>query len=205
MPVLPIALLLASLGLENLGTFRKRLILCCAATLALTQTTLMQMAAFGERPTTPLAVVTEVGNTIRAVADRLKIEDPLLAHHDAGGIAYHEMIRLVDLGGLINRRIAKSMKDEGLLTAYLLEEAEPDFVFGARNFAAGSGFAETEAFAEDYVRIEFEGLPFMSSDLSYIRRDVVVPAPGIRLFRDDSGRLERVHVYELAAMPGEKP
>ena len=197
MPVLPIALLLAALGLERLGSFTKRLALCCVATLVLTQTTVMQLATYAEQPTTPLSVVTEVGHTFKALADRLEIEDPLLAHHDAGGIAYYEMVRLVDLGGLINRAIGQNMDDKDFLPAYLLEDARPDFVFGARNFAALSGFSDTQAFKDAYVRLEFEDMPLMRSDLSYIRRDLVTPGPGITVLRDDSGRLMQVTVRGL--------
>ena len=206
MPVLPVALLLASLGFEGLGSLRKRMVLCSVAALILAQTTLMQMAAFGQAPTTPLAVVTQVGNTFRVVADRLEIEDPVLAHHDAGGIAYYEMIRLIDLGGLVNRRIGQNMNDKAVLTDYLLEEARPDFVFGARNFAALSGFADTEAFAENYVRIDFDGLPYMRNELSYIRRDAVTAVSGIDPVYDAQGMLVRVRVEEgLLAVPAEQP
>lgn len=139
-----------------------------------------------------MQTVTEVGEVFKTVADRLEIADPLLAHHDAGGIAYHRMIRLLDLGGLVNREIAKNMDDRSFLVEYILQDTKPDFVFGGRGFAAATGFAETEAFAEDYVWLEFTDLPLMQSDLSYIRRDRAVPAPGIDLVYDDAGRLLRV-------------
>jgi hypothetical protein len=205
MPILPVLLLVAALGLQGLGALWKRALFCVAATLLLTQTTLVQLATFKQSPTTPLAVVTDVGNAFQALAERLGIEDPLLAHHDAGGIAYHRMIRLLDLGGLVNRTIALNMHDKAFLTDYLLENVKPDFVFGARNFAAASGFAETDAFAGDYVRLEFIDLPFMRSDLSYVRRDVIAPRPGVELVRDDSGRLESVRVRGMLPTPGSKP
>lgn len=192
MPVLPIALLLAPLGLKKLGGLRRRLAFCAVATLVLVHTTVIGVADFRSSPTTPMQTVTEVGEVFKTVADRLEIADPLLAHHDAGGIAYHRMIRLLDLGGLVNREIAKNMDDRSFLVEYILQDTKPDFVFGGRGFAAATGFAETEAFAEDYVWLEFTDLPLMQSDLSYIRRDRAVPAPGIDLVYDDAGRLLRV-------------
>ena len=149
------------------------------------------------RPTTPFAVVTDVGNGFAALADRLMIEDPLLAHHDAGGIAYHRMIRLLDLGGLVNRTIAKNMDDRAFLTRYVVEEMQPDFVFGARNFASASGFTDTEVFENAYVRLTFADVPYMNADLSYVRRDQVAPAAGIELVYDDRGMPERVIVHAL--------
>ena len=103
MPVLPIALLIASSGLRDLPSFGLRMGFGVAAVLIVTHTTILQLAAYKASPTTPMAAVTDVGNRFRALADRLEIETPMLAHHDAGGIAYHRMVRLVDLGGLINR------------------------------------------------------------------------------------------------------
>ena len=194
MPILPILLLLAAMGLKELGALWRQAIFCCVAVLAINHTMIVQISLFSNRPTTPLAVVTDVGHTFRSLADRLEIEDPVLAHHDAGGIAYHRMIRLVDLGGLVNRTIAKNMQDRDFLTTYLVEEVRPDFVFGAFNFAAASGFAETETFRDAYVWLAFPDLPFMESDLSYIRRDLVAPRPGIEIQRDTDGTPLRVVV-----------
>ena len=101
---------------------------------------------------------------------------------------------MIDLGGLINREVAKNMDDKPFLTEYLLETMKPDFVFGGRGFAAASGFAETEAFAKDYVWLEFSGLPWMQSDLSYIRRDRVATARGVEPVYDGTGALVRVLV-----------
>ncbi len=195
MPILPIALLLAALGLGELRGFTTRALCVVLIVLALAQTNAQQLALFKANPPTPFAAVTDVGNTFSALADRLEIEDPVLAHHDAGGIAYHRMIRLVDLGGLISRTIAKNMDDKAFLTAYLLEDIRPDFVFGSRNFAAASGFAETAAFAREYVRLEFADMPAMTSDLSYVRRDLIDPASDLELVYDTSGALQRVLVF----------
>ena len=188
MPVLPVLMLLAATGLRGLAA-RARRVFAVLAVLVLGHLTLVQTAIFGASPTTPLAAVTTVGDTFRTVADRLGIADPVLAHHDAGGIAYHRMIRLVDLGGLINRTIAQNMDDRAFLTAYLVDEVRPDFVFGGANFAAASGFAETEAFARAYVPLAFPDRPEMTTHLSHIRRDRAAEAPGITLVRDTDGTL----------------
>jgi hypothetical protein len=196
MPILPIILLVACYSLTGITNLRGRLIFSFAAVMILLHTTVLQLAAFKTSPTTPLAEVTKVGDTFRQLADHLSIEDPLLAHHDAGGIAYYRMIRLADLGGLINRTIAKHMEDEAFLTVYLLEELRPDFFFGARNFATATGFSNSDAFEREYIRLDFPGLPFMKSDLSYIRRDLVVAAPGVQVQFDGNGVPTRLSVRQ---------
>lgn len=197
MPVVPVLLLVVCLGLPRLPSFRSRAAFTCVAVLVMVQSAALQLAAFAARPTTPLAVVTTVGETFEALAGQLDIDDPVLAHHDAGGISYHRMIRLIDLGGLVNRTIAQNMNDRAFLTRYLLEETQPDFVFGARNFAAATGFSDTEAFAAAYAPLDFVDRPAMDSALSYIRRDRARPAPGVELVRDARGGLARVRVTDL--------
>ncbi|WP_298922012.1 hypothetical protein [uncultured Roseobacter sp.] len=194
MPVLPIALLVASLGLRGLSSYAVRAGFSTVAVLIVLHTTALQLAGFKASPTTPLAAVVAVGNTFQTLSERLEIEDPLLAHHDAGGIAYHRMIRLADLGGLINRTIAKNMDDKAFLTTYLLEDVQPDFFFGGRNFAAASGFSDTEAFAADYAPLEFIDMPHMRSDLAYIRRSRVREAQGVEPVYDDKGALASVRI-----------
>ena len=201
MPALPILLLLTAIGLQSLQGFRVRAMFSIAAVLVLVHTNTLQLAAFRAMPTTPLSFVTKVGNTFRDLSDRLAIEDPLLAHHDAGGIAYHRMIRLVDLGGLINRTVAQNMDDQAFLSTYLVDDMQPDFVFGGWNFAASSEFFQTEDFTREYVPLEFADLRHMRSDISYIRRSRVAAAPGITPLYDETGTLTGVRVTRQGAQP----
>ncbi|HEX2730190.1 MAG TPA: hypothetical protein VHM70_01240 [Polyangiaceae bacterium] len=150
-----------------------------------------QYLTFLATPTTPYEVVAKVGQEFVDLGKRLGLNDPVLAHHDAGGTSYAARIKLLDLGGLGNRAIAKHMNDAEFLTHYILDDAKPDFVFGvARNFAAGrSLFWQRPQFETDYVRVEFPGKPYMKSDLSYIKRTLVEKQPlppGIELERQGS-------------------
>lgn len=202
MPILPIAVLVATLGLDGLRTSGLRVVFGVVAALILLQTTMMELARFKMRPTTPMAVVVKVGDEFRALADRLGIEDPVLAHHDAGGISYHRRIRLVDLGGLVNRTIAQNMHDKAFLTTHLLEDVRPDFFFGGRNFATATGFAETDAFENGYVRLDFPDQPEMSAYLTHIRRDRVRAVPGVTPVHDDAGAFISVRVDPADANGG---
>lgn len=144
---------------------------------------------FRAAPATPCSVVTEVGNTFVALAKRLHIEQPLLAHHDAGGTSYRAQIRLLDLGGLGSRSIAKRRDDREFLRSYILEERKPDFIFGtARYFAAGAAqITEAPLFIRDYVRILFPRVHAMKAELCHIRRDKLREVAGVTLQRHSDG------------------
>lgn len=153
-----------------------------------------QLATFRRHPTTPFATVRAIGQEFAHLAARLGVQHPILAHHDAGGILYDRSIDLVDLGGLADRAIAKHMHDRAWLVHYLLDEVQPTFFFGADNFATASGYTDTLKFRQEYVPLDFQGLPFMHAYLCAVRRDVVHPTPGIEIVRQD-GRIVRVVVH----------
>lgn len=195
MPVLPVLGVVLALAVLQAGRdLRGGAVLATGAALILMQSTVTDLVAFRERPTTPLSAVTAVGDAFAGLARRMGIADPTLAHHDAGGIAYNRRIELIDLGGLVDGRIARHMRDRDFLVDYLLTQRRPDFFFGARNFAALSGFAETPAFARAYVPVEFVAKPYMDSYLGHMRRDLVRPAPGI-VIRRDGGEIAGVTVH----------
>jgi hypothetical protein len=198
MPALPVAALLIGRGA---ATFVRRRLFCALAALYLLQSTVLELIEFKADPTTPLATVSAIGHGFADVGARLGIDDPLLAHHDAGAIAYDRSIRLVDLGGLLDRQIARHMSDRAFLERYLLVEKRPDFVFGAQNFAIRSGFADGPAFARDYVRLEVVGQPLMRSYLTHVRRDRVVEGPGLEPVTGADGRLEKLIVHPLPPLP----
>jgi hypothetical protein len=157
-----------------------------------------QYLAFLVDRTTPYAVVASIGEQFVDLAIRLGIQDPVLAHHDAGGTSYKARIKLLDLGGLGSRTIAKHMNSSTFLSHYILDEVRPDFIFGsAENFAAGSShFWQLPEFNSSYVPIEFPGKPYMKSGLCHIRRDRLTdkPAPpGIEVERAD-GKITKVVV-----------
>ena len=106
---------------------------------------LVEFRAF---PTTPMSVIAEIADEFVAVADAMGIDDPLLAHHDAGGSSYLAKIKLLDLGGLGDRDIAQNWDDPEYMRTYLFETKRPTFIFGAINFAARrSRFHEMPEFA----------------------------------------------------------
>ncbi len=148
-----------------------------------------QVLAFLVQPTTPFATVASIGAHFEKLGRELGLGEPVLAHHDAGGTSYASRIRLLDLGGLGNRTIAKHRRDGAFLRRYILDEVRPDSVFGvANNFAAGtSRFWATPEFADRYLPIEFPNASEMHSDLCHVRRSLVEKTPlpaNLHLVRD---------------------
>jgi hypothetical protein len=140
-----------------------------------------QLITFRAHPTTPTAVVAQIGRTFLDVGHRLGVERPTLAHHDAGGTSYEAGIDLVDLGGLGDRAVAKHLYDRAFMRKYIFEERRPTFVFGSnRSFAAGKTQFFLMSEFDQYVPIRFPGRPFMDADLCHVRRDVIHAVPGIR-------------------------
>lgn len=182
MPVIPLLALAAGLALPALAQARRRGFAVVVG-LLLAVANLGVLDRFAGAPTTPLATVGAIGAEFAALAERLGIADPVLAHHDAGAIAYLRPLRLVDLGGLVDPFIARNMTDRQALIGYIVDRQRPDFVFGARNFAAATGFHESPEFAAAYIALEFPGQPLMQADLAYLRRDRLPLAsqPGLEL------------------------
>lgn len=178
------------------GAQGRAMALTVAAVLALMST--MLLVNFWIAPTTPFDKVAKIGSQFAATGRALGVEKPSLAHHDAGGTSYRSEIRLIDLYGLGDRKIAKHLHDAEFIVRYLFVEEKPTFIFGARynpNFAAGTTkFPDRPEFARDYVPIDFPGAGYMSAELHHVRRDAVREVPGIRIERDDAGAIQRVVV-----------
>jgi hypothetical protein len=148
--------------------------------------TTIELVHFVARPTTPMAEVAEVGLNFKELARRLGIDDPTLAHHDAGGTSYVAGLEVVDLAGLGTRDIAKHMNDREFITHYLLEKRRPTFICGVKeNFAAGkTHFYEDPRFVDGYIPLQFMrgGHAVMEAGpdvLCHIRRDLAHCADGV--------------------------
>jgi hypothetical protein len=196
MPVVPLIALAAATGLRSIARPTVRAATGAVMGGVLLAATVTELDRFAADPTTPLSVVSEIGQTFATLGETLGIDDPLLAHHDAGAISYERSISLLDLGGLVDRDVAHNMRDRAFLEEYVLAQRKPAFIFGAINFAAASGFTEAEAFSRDYIPVSFEDQPVMQSTLSHIRRDHVREAPGVRVEVDNSGAPTRVIVEQ---------
>jgi hypothetical protein len=202
----PLFALLCAYGMERAFAERRTLATRYAGLtlIALWMCNVPLLVGFRSHPTTPYAEVSAVGNSFVALAARLGIAQPLLAHHDAGGTSYRARIDLLDLGGLGTRIVAKHFGDPAFLRHYILEQRKPDFVFGTtQQFAAGySRFHETPAFLRDYVRLDFPDQKHMQADLCHVRRDRLREVPGVQVAHDADGTSRVVvRTTESAAPP----
>ena len=163
-----------------------------------------QMIAFEVNPSVPITRVAAQGITIADMANRLGVEKPKVAHHDAGGISYSARLELVDLAGLADKYIAQNKYDPAIMQQYLLVERKPDFILGSSanvDFAAGATrFFDTDLFRKDYVYMEFPERPYMTAEqgadpLSHMRREHVKQVPGIEPVYQD-GKLVKIVVTE---------
>lgn len=188
MPVIPLIILPAVFFIGQIVSAPVRIVFCGVMSVLILINTISELDRFASEPTTPLSVVSEIGDTFFRVSQMIGIADPLLAHHDAGGIAYDRKISLVDLGGLVDRDIAKNMSNRSFLESYIFEQRKPDFIFGAINFAAASGFTQSPVFDRDYIPLVFENRPIMKSDLSHIRIEHARDVDGLRIERDALGQ-----------------
>lgn len=203
--LVPVLALLTGFALVRLGGSTRRHPLrrtTVVASVVIALASLQHLVEFRTEPTTPYRAVAEIGHEFVQLAERLGIEEPVLAHHDAGGISYGARLELVDLGFLGDRWLAKHRHDPQAVQDYLLEEKRPDFFFGttAAPFAAGvTRFHESPRFRRDYVRLTFVGDERMRSGLCHVRRDRVegIEVEGIQVVRV-SGVIREVIVQERA-------
>jgi len=201
-PILPLLAIVLAAALLHLGQrFSSSRVEITALVLAwlLGVRTVVDLQHFRAAPTTPTSVVTAIGQEFIKLADRLGIEHPILAHHDAGGTSWAAGIDLIDLGGLGNRAIAQHMRDTEFMRRYLFVERRPTFIFGADTlFAAGlTGFHRMPEFTQQYVTVRFPGRGHMQAPLCHIRRDLVRKTAGIVLV-EEHGHLVAVIVNDEA-------
>jgi hypothetical protein len=194
MPILPIIGILVGTAIFVGNSVIRASGMATAIFLILSANTVLKLNEYKAHPTTPMSVVSKIGHEFARVAELAGIDDPLLAHHDAGAIAYDRSIRLLDLGGLVSRKIAKNLTDAAYLEKHVLIDHKPDFVFGAHNFAAASGFLESDTFAQNYIPLKFIGKPYMSSHYSHIRLDKINDADGLEIKYNDAGDVIEVVV-----------
>jgi hypothetical protein len=200
-PVLPLVALVSGWALSRMTfqNWRGSLAIWIGAGI-LSVSSVSELISFRLHPTTPYDTVARVGQSFVELAHRLGVEQPSLAHHDAGGTSYKAGIVVIDLFGIANRTIARHLSDPDFVADYLLKSVRPTFFFGSvvnPLFApARTGFHRRPAFLDQYVRIDFVDQPILRGReiLCHVRRDLVREAPGITILRDSSGAVERLVV-----------
>jgi hypothetical protein len=112
--------------------------------------------AFRASPTAPLCLVAQnTGRAINSYAELVDVPDPVLAAPDLGGAALVSDLRLVDMVGLADRRIARfwAVGDTAGLRAYLLHEVRPTFLTLNPDWARLTGLVADPRLAANYDKI----------------------------------------------------
>jgi hypothetical protein len=130
--------------------------------------------AFRAAPTAPLCLVAQnTGNAINSYADVVDVPDPVLLAPDIGGAALVSDLRVVDVAGLADRRIARFWRtgDMAGLRDHVFDEVRPTFLTLNPDWARLTGLLADPRLAEDYVEIRTS--PAGVTDR--VRRDALAP------------------------------
>jgi hypothetical protein len=172
-PLAALAVTLSAVHIFRGASTRRRLVALTLATAAagLTFTEFWHDAtAFRAGPTVGIcAVAQNTGYWINGYADILEVRDGTLLAVDGGGSSLTSRLRLVDLSGLADARIARFWQDDDMsgLRDYLLEDLRPTFVKYYSGWAGRGRLAieNDPRFLADYVQLWSGG--------QWVRRDSV--------------------------------
>lgn len=149
---------------------RRRVWVAAALIVAIAATLLPRSLNFAAHATYPGCYVADrYGRLFNTYADQLGLREPVVMIPDLGGSALTARFRIVDLGGLADKKIARmraDIPDWGPdLIAYVVNEAKPDLIaFGP---PWDPGFERSARFLADYVSFGSPGTH------EYVRRDRV--------------------------------
>jgi hypothetical protein len=128
--------------------------------------------AFRSAPTAPLCLVAQnTGRAINSYAELVNAPDPVLAAPDIGGAALVSDLRLVDLVGLADRRIARfwAAGDTAGLRTHILREVRPTFLTLNPDWTRLTGLGADPRLVQSYDKIATS--PAGVTD--WVRRDVL--------------------------------
>jgi hypothetical protein len=132
------------------------------------------LRAFRAAPTAPLCLVAQnTGWTINSYAGVVDIPDPVLAAPDIGGAALVSKLRVVDVVGLADPRIAQfwAAGDIAGLRTHLLRDVRPTFLTLNPDWERLTGLAIDPRLVESYDKIATS--PAGVTD--WVRRDALGP------------------------------
>lgn len=130
--------------------------------------------AFRAGPTAPLCLVAQnTGRAINSYAEVVGVRDPVLAAPDLGGAALVSDLRLVDIVGLADRRIARfwAAGDIEGLRSHILRDVRPTFLTLNPDWARMTGLSTDPRLAVGYDKIATS--PAGVTD--WVRSDVLEP------------------------------
>jgi hypothetical protein len=178
-PVWPLGALATAISaqqvLPRLGLSARTVVVLGAMSAALASGVVLSDAAraFRAAPTAPLCLVAQnAGRNIAGYEAIVHVPSPSLLAPDVGGAALASGVRIVDLAGLADEKIARfwRVRDWPGLRDHVLVDVRPTFVKSHGPWSAATGLPADPRFAADYVEIGTT-----SGTTDWIRRDVLAP------------------------------
>lgn len=179
------ALALAAVTLWRAQRPRARVLIGCSLAGALLLSVTGQAAQdrrFVQRPTLSMCFVAErYGDTFNAYARHLGLRDATVALPDLGGTLLTSRLRVVDVAGLTDRRVADAYAagDTAALRDYVLNEVRPELLHVHAAWTAKSGLTVPRLAAAGYVPLYREG-----SGGDFVRADAVRDPARITALRE---------------------
>lgn len=164
---------------------RARVLIGCALAGALLLSVTGQAAQdrrFVQRPTLSMCFVAErYGHTFNAYAAYLGLRDATVALPDLGGTLLTSRLRVVDVAGLTDRRVAEAYAaaDTSDLRDYVLNEVRPELLHVHAAWTAKSGLTTPRLAAAGYVPLYREG-----NGGDFVRADAVRDPARITALRE---------------------
>ncbi|MFG2496600.1 hypothetical protein ACGFSB_00015 [Streptomyces sp. NPDC048441] len=141
-----------------------------------------QNRGFVHRPTLSMCFVAErYGHTFNAYATYLGLRDATVALPDIGGTLLTSRLRVVDIAGLTDRRVADAYAraDKSALRHYVLNEVRPELLHVHAAWTAKSGLTTPRLAAAGYVPLYREG-----NGGDFVRADAVRDPARIAALRE---------------------
>lgn len=152
--------------------------------------------AFASNPPVPLSAIQRYGAAgFDTLASMVKVPNPSVLTSDLGGMLLDSKLRVVDLAGLCDRRVARAISisgDASLLHEYVFNETKPTFMHVVGTFVRLSRFHADARFQRDYVPLYeswdgppewpmiWRGAPAVPPFIGdYVRRDAIGDDPAV--------------------------
>ncbi|WP_338757555.1 hypothetical protein V7968_23300 [Nocardia vulneris] len=134
-------------------------------------------------------IVLRFGEVFNGYADILELDHGSLFTPDMGGSSLTSRLRLIDMAGLVEARIANiyAGKDHTDLSDYIFDEIEPTFVH-THGAWMGNQITIDPRIERDYYRIHRSPDPDRP-DEDWVRKDVVRDEDRLQQLRDYAGRV----------------
>ena len=158
------------------GIFTAVAVVCLAETAALAA---RRSPEFARHPAVPLAKVAEhFGTTYNHFADVLRIQSGSLMLPETGGTLLTSRMRVIGVGALCDRDIARSVGlEQDELFDYVLEQARPTFIHLHDSWSEAAALEHDERFQRDYLPL-FDSVEPFEPDAGqagdYVRKDAVI-------------------------------